>query len=172
MVALRNRVLFFADTGVNVDPDAKTLANIALLTAQLAKNFEVTPRVAFLSYSNFGTVQHPNQQKIRDAVRLVRELEPSLPVDGEMMAHVALSDDLLNQTNPSNHLKKSANVLIFPDLESGNIGQKLVLSLSGAEMVGPLLVGTKKPAHVLLNTDEVRDIVRLTTIALAQAKDS
>ncbi len=170
LVATRNRVLFFADTAVNVDPDAETLAEIALLTAQLARDFDVEPRVAMLSYSNFGSSRHPRAQIVRDAVDLVRRREPTLRVDGEMQASTALSDRELAEEFPFNRLGGEANVLVFPNLDAANIGYKMVQSLDSAEVIGPILVGIRKPVYILQRADEVKDIVNLAAIAAVQAQ--
>ncbi len=171
LVTTRQRVLFFADTTVNIDPDAQTLAEIALLTARLAQGFEITPRIAMLSFSNFGSVRHPRTDKVRHAVEILRQREPTLHVDGEMQANTALVADILNGTYPFNKLGTEANILIFPSLEAGNIGYKLVQQLAQAEVVGPILVGMRKPVHVLQRGDEVKDIVNLAALAVLEAQN-
>jgi malate dehydrogenase (oxaloacetate-decarboxylating)(NADP+) len=170
LLATRNRVLFFADTTVNINPDSATLAEIAILTARLARDFDITPRVALLSFSNFGSTRHPRADIVRRAVELVREREPDLIIDGEMQASTALSDEFLQGTYPFSRLKAEANVLIFPNLEAGNIGYKLVQRLANAECVGPILVGMNKPVYVLQRGDEVKDIVNAAAIAVVEAQ--
>lgn len=170
LVTTRNRVLFFADTTVNVDLDAEKLAEIAILTARLARDFDITPRVALLSFSNFGSVRHPRTDMIHAALDLVRQREPDLIIDGEMQANTALSTELLNGTYPLNQLRQEANVLIFPNLEAGNLAYKLVQQLANAEIVGPILVGMRKPVHILQRGDEVKDIVNLAAIAVVEAQ--
>ena len=174
LVTTRNRVLFFADTTVNVELDAEKLAQVAILTAQLARSFNVEPRIAMLCFSNFGSVRHPRTDMIRNAVELVRQREPGLVIEGEMQADTALVAETLNQTYVFNRLQQPANVLIFPNLEAGNIAYKLVQQLANAEVVGPILVGMQKPVHILQRGDEVKDIVNLAALAVvgAQALES
>lgn len=170
LVATRQKVLFFADTTVNIDPDAETLVEIALLTARLARSFEIKPRIAMLSFSNFGSVRHPRADKMRRAAELLAARAPDLPVDGELQANTALVAEILNGTYPFNRLGAEANVLIFPSLEAGNIGYKLVQQLAQAEVIGPILVGMRKPVHVLQRDDEVKDIVNLAALAVLEAQ--
>ncbi|MCS7275310.1 MAG: NADP-dependent malic enzyme [Candidatus Bipolaricaulota bacterium] len=170
LVTLKNRVLLFADATVNVETDAEKLAEIAILTARLAKDFDIEPRIAMLSYSDFGGVRHARTERVRQAVEIVRQRAPDLIVDGEMQADTALIPEILNGGYPFNRLKEPANILIFPNLESGNISYKLVQSLANAEIVGPILIGTRKPAHVLQRYHEVKDIVNLAAIAVVEAQ--
>ena len=123
-----------------------------------------------LSFSNFGSVRHPRADKVRQAVEILRKRDPGLHVDGEMQANTALVDEILNGTYPFNRLGAEANVLIFPSLEAGNIGYKLVQQLAQAEVVGPILVGMRKPVHVLQRDDEVKDIVNLAALAVLEAQ--
>jgi malate dehydrogenase (oxaloacetate-decarboxylating)(NADP+) len=170
MVTTRDRVLFFADTTVNIDLDAQRLAEVAILTARLARDFDIEPRIAMLSFSDFGSVRHPRTDVVRQAVEIVREREPDLTIDGEMRANTALVEEIMNNTYPFNRLQKEANVLIFPNLEAGNIAYRLVQHLANAEIVGPILVGMRKPVYVLQREDEVKDIVNLTAIAVVEAQ--
>lgn len=170
LVTMKNRVLLFADATVNVETDAEKLAEIAILTARLAKDFDIEPRIAMLSYSDFGGVRHARTERVRQAVELVRQRDPSLIVDGEMQADTALIPEILNNGYPFNRLKEPANILIFPNLESGNIAYKLTQCLANAEIVGPILIGTRKPAHVLQRYHEVKDIVNLAAIAVVEAQ--
>lgn len=170
MVTTRHRVLFFADTTVNIEPDSETLAEIAILTARLAQSFDIEPRIAMLSFSNFGSVRHPRATKVQQAVEILRAREPSLHVDGEMQANTALVEEILEGTYPFNRLGGEANVLIFPSLEAGNIGYKLVQQLAQAEVIGPILVGMRKPIHVMQRGDEVKDIVNLAALAVVEAQ--
>jgi malate dehydrogenase (oxaloacetate-decarboxylating)(NADP+) len=176
LVTTRNRVLFFADTTVNIEPDAGTLAEIAILTARLARDFDVEPRVAMLSFSNFGSVRHPRTGLIRKAIEIVRERDPDLQIEGEMQVDTALDEVVLNDNYPFNRLRKEANVLIFPSLEAGNIACKLVQQVwapdgvANADLVGPIMVGMRKPAYVLLRTHEVKDIVNIAAIATVEAQ--
>jgi len=171
LVTTRHRVLFFADTTVNIDPDAETLAEIARLTARLAQSFDITPRIAMLSFSNFGSVRHPRAEKVQEAVTILKRLEPDLYVDGEMQADTALVEAILNRTYSFNRLGAEANILIFPSLEAGNIGYKLVQQLAQAEVIGPILVGMRRPVHVLQRGDEVKDIVNLAALAVVEAQN-
>jgi malate dehydrogenase (oxaloacetate-decarboxylating)(NADP+) len=171
MLTFRNRVVFCADTTVNMDPDAEVLAEIAKHTADLARRFNVDPRVAVLSYSNFGSVDNSGTRKPREAVeRLHTDGSVDFPVDGEMQADTALVEDILNGTYDFAELDEPANVLVFPNLEAGNIGYKLLQRLGGAEAIGPMLVGMKKPVHVLQRGDEVKDIVNLAGVAVVDAQ--
>jgi malate dehydrogenase (oxaloacetate-decarboxylating)(NADP+) len=170
MVTTRDHVLFFADTTVNIELTAETLAEVAILTARLARDFDIEPRVAMLSFSDFGSVRNGRTETVRQAVEIVREREPGLVIDGEMRANTALVEEILNGTYPFNRLKKKANVLIFPSLEAGNIAYRLVQELANAEVVGPILVGMRKPVYVLQREDEVKDIVNLAAIAVVEAQ--
>ncbi|OGF57141.1 MAG: hypothetical protein A2Z21_09875 [Candidatus Fraserbacteria bacterium RBG_16_55_9] len=170
LVTTKNRVLLFADAAVNVETDAEKLAEIAILTARLARDFDIEPRIAMLSYSDFGSVRHARTERVHQAVEYVREREPDLIIDGEMQADTALREDVLNGGYPFSRLKEPANILIFPNLESGNIAYKLVQCLGNAEVVGPILVGTRRPAHVLQRYHEVKDIVNLAAIAVVEAQ--
>ena len=172
LITLKKRNLFFADATVNIDPTAEELAEIALLAAGLARRFEVTPRIAMLSFSNFGSVRHPRADKVRRAVALLREQHPDLVVDGEMQADSAVVGEILQNTYPMSDLKQAANVLIFPSLEAGNIAYKLLQRLADAEVVGPILVGLAKPVHVLQRGDDVKDIVNLATLAVVEAQEN
>jgi len=169
LVTTRSAVVFFADTTVNIDPGPETLAEIAILTAGLARSFDVEPRIAMLSFSNFGSVRHPRADKVRRAVEIVAERAPDLHVDGEMQANTALMAEMLNGTYPFNRLGAQANILIFPSLEAGNIAYKLVQRLAQAEVVGPILAGMRRPVHVLQRDDEVKDIVNLAALAVLEA---
>jgi malate dehydrogenase (oxaloacetate-decarboxylating)(NADP+) len=170
LVTMKNRVLLFADATVNVETDAEKLAEIAILTARLAKDFDIEPRIAMLSYSDFGGVRHARTERVRQAVELIRKRAPDLIVDGEMQADTALIPEILNNGYPFNRLKEPANILIFPNLESGNIAYKLTQCLANAEIVGPILIGTRRPAHVLQRYHEVKDIVNLAAIAVVEAQ--
>jgi malate dehydrogenase (oxaloacetate-decarboxylating)(NADP+) len=171
MMILKGRVYFFADTTVNIDPTAEELAEIACLTAEVARRFHIEPRVAMLSFSNFGSVRHPLVEKVRQATELVKERDPTLVVDGEMQADTAVVSELVREHYPFSCLKTPANVLIFPDLQSANIAYKLLQRLGGAEAVGPILVGMRKPVHVLQHGFEVKDIVNMAAIAVVDAQE-
>ncbi len=171
MLTFRNRVIFCADTTVNLDPSAEVLAEVTKHTAELARRFNVEPRAALLSYSDFGSVDNDGAAKPRNAVSILHE-DPQVEfdVDGEMQADTAVVEEMLAGTYGFADLDGPANVLIFPNLEAGNIGYKLLQRLGGAEAVGPMLVGMDKPAHVLQRGDEVKDIVNLAAVAVADAQ--
>ncbi|ELZ67458.1 bifunctional malic enzyme oxidoreductase/phosphotransacetylase [Haloferax sp. ATCC BAA-645] len=172
MMTFKNRVVFCADTTVNLDPDEEVLAEITKHTADLARQFNVEPRAALLSYSNFGSVTNEGTRKPRDAAALLQDdPEVDFPVDGEMQADTALVEDILEGTYDFAELDGPANVLVFPNLEAGNIGYKLLQRLGGAEAIGPMLVGMDKPVHVLQRGDEVKDIVNLAATAVVDAQE-
>jgi len=172
MMVFRNDIKFFADTTVIIEPSAEELADIAIETAEVAKRFGVAPRVAMLSFSNFGSARHPLALKVRRATELVRERMPELEVDGEMQADTAVVEEISRETYPFSRLKKAANVLVFPCLEAGNIAYKLIQRLADAEAVGPILVGLNKPVHVLQRGAEVEEIVDMAAIAAVDAQGS
>ncbi|MFB6252805.1 MAG: NADP-dependent malic enzyme [Halobellus sp.] len=172
MLTFKNRVIFAADTTVNLDPDADVLAEITKHTGELARRFNVEPRAAMLSYSNFGSVDNEKTRKSRDAVEsLHADPDVDFPVDGEMQADTAVVEDILEGTYEFSDLDEPANVLVFPNLEAGNIGYKLLQRLGGAEAIGPMLVGMDKPVHVLQRGDEVKDIVNLAGVAVVDAQE-
>jgi malate dehydrogenase (oxaloacetate-decarboxylating)(NADP+) len=172
MLAFDNRVVFCADTTVNIDPDAEVLAEVARHTADLARQFNVEPRAALLSYSDFGSVDNEGVQTVRRAADDLRT-DPAVefPVDGEMQADTAVVEEMLTGTYDFANLEAPANVLVFPNLEAGNIGYKLLQRLGGAEAIGPMLVGMDKPVHVLQRGDEVKDIVNLAGVAVVDAQN-
>lgn len=169
MMVFKKGVYFMADTTVEIDPSAEELAETAILAAQNVKVFDIDPRVAMLSFSNFGSVRHPLSDKVRRAVQIVKEREPELIIDGEMQADTAVVQELLDHFSFSK-LQQTANVLIFPDLNSGNIAYKLLARLGGAEAIGPILMGMQKPVHVLQRGDDVSDIVNMAAIAVVDAQ--
>jgi len=172
MLAFKNRVVFCADTTVCIDPSAEELAETAILAANKARHFDVEPRIAMLSFSNFGSANHPFTSKIRKATQLVKEWAPELVVEGEMQANVAFDAEITERQYPFSAIKGDANVLIFPDLDAGNIAYKLLNKLGGAEAVGPILMGVKKPVHVLQRGDDVNDIVNLAAVAVVDAQQA
>ncbi|MXR20995.1 NADP-dependent malic enzyme [Halobacterium bonnevillei] len=173
LLTFKNRVIFCADTTVNQSPDADVLAEVARHTADLARRFNVDPRVAMLSYSNFGSVDNEGTRKPREAASMLRENDDvEFPVDGEMQADTAVVEDILEGTYEFSDLDEPANVLIFPNLEAGNIGYKLLQRLGGADAIGPMLVGMDKPVHVLQRGDEVKDIVNLAAVAAVDAQQN
>jgi malate dehydrogenase (oxaloacetate-decarboxylating)(NADP+) len=169
MVISKNAVKFFADTTVNLEPDEKTIAQVAIVCADSVRELGVEPRIALLSFSNFGSVRHPLAEKMARATAIVRSLRPDLEIDGEMQANVALDADLLEELYPFCHLKGEANVLIFPNLDAGNIAYKLMERFGGAEAIGPILMGLKKPVTVLQRACSVSSIVYNTTITAVKA---
>jgi len=157
---------------MNIDTTPEILAETALLTADLAREFDMEPRVAMLSFSNFGSSRHPEARKVAKAVQLVKEQDPDLIIDGEMNVDAAVTKSVLRENYPFSTLQKEANILIFPDLTSGNIAYKLLMRLGGAEAVGPILVGLEKPVHVLqIGSSEVKDVVNMTAIAVVNAQN-
>jgi malate dehydrogenase (oxaloacetate-decarboxylating)(NADP+) len=172
MLTFRNRVIFVADATVNQDPGAAELAEIGRHTGKLARRFNVEPRAALLSYSDFGSVDNPGTRKPRRAAELLRDdPEVDFPVDGEMQADTAVVEEILTGTYDFADLDEPANVLIFPNLEAGNIGYKLLQRLGGADAIGPMLVGMGEPVHVLQRGDEVKDIVNLAGVAVVDAQE-
>jgi malate dehydrogenase (oxaloacetate-decarboxylating)(NADP+) len=172
LISRRGDVFFLADVAVNIQPTSEDLAEIALCTAQVAKRFDVVPRVAMLSFSNFGSTKHPLCEKVRRAVELVRDVDPTLIIDGEVMADTAVVPEIIDQTYPFSTLRGGANVLIFPDLQSGNIAYKLLARIGGAEMIGPILMGLNKPVHVLQRGAEVQEIVNIAAVAVVDVQDA
>jgi malate dehydrogenase (oxaloacetate-decarboxylating)(NADP+) len=171
MMIFKNDVKFFADTTVNIEPSAEDLAEIAIEAAQVARRFSIEPRVAMLSFSNFGSTRHPLAEKVRRATEIVRSRAPALVVDGEMQADTAVVEEILNETYPFNTLKAAANVLVFPSLDAGNIAYKLMQRLGGAEAIGPILTRLRKPVHVLQRGAEVDEIVNMAAIAAVDAQE-
>jgi len=165
-------IYFLADATVNIEPSAEDLAEIAICAAETAERFNVKPRVALLSFSNFGSTRHPLADKVRRAVDLVKKRAPDLIVDGEMQADTAVMPDIIARDYPFSTLKDGANVLIFPNLEAGNIAYKLLARLGGAEAVGPILMGLSKPVHVLQRGAEVNEIVNVAAIAVVDAQEA
>jgi malate dehydrogenase (oxaloacetate-decarboxylating)(NADP+) len=162
---------FFSDTTVNLDPDAQELAEITELTARGVKFFGLEPRIAILSYSNFGSSKGDVPEKTRMAVQLARKRNPNLVVEGDIQANVALNMEIQQETYPFSALsKEGANTLIFPNLASGNIAYKLLMEIGGAEAIGPILLGMKKPVHVLQLGSSIREIVNMAAIAVVDAQ--
>ena len=172
MMLVRDKVYFFADTTVNIESTAEEMADIAICSAEVARRFHAKPQVAMLSFSNFGSVKHPFVEKVRRATEIVRERCPDLMVDGEMQADTAVSPEMVNEMYPFSSLKGEANVLIFPDLQSANVAFKLVKRLGGAEAIGPILMGMRKPVHLLQLGSEVKDIVYMTALAVVDAQEN
>ncbi len=171
MMIFQKDVIFFADTTVNIDPSAEQMAEIAICTADTVKQLDIQPRVAMLSFSNFGSTRHPRSEKVAQATRIVRTRRPDIVIDGEMQADTAVVSEILNSVYEFNMLKKRANVLIFPSLEAGNIAYKLMARLGGAKAIGPILMGTSEAIHVLQRNCDVEDIVNTTALAVVDAQE-
>jgi len=171
MMVFKKGIYFLADTTVCIDPTPEELAETAILAAEKAKMLEIEPAVAMLSFSNFGSVNHPLAQKVRKATEIVKQRAPELTVDGEMQSDTAVVAEILQKSFPFASLKDAANVLIFPDLNSGNICYKLLHHLGEAEAIGPILMGMNKPVHVLQRGDDVDDIVNMAAIAVVDAQN-
>jgi malate dehydrogenase (oxaloacetate-decarboxylating)(NADP+) len=171
MITRTGNLLFLADTSVNIEPTAEDLVEIALCTAETARRFDVVPRVAMLSFSSFGSTKHPQCEKVRKAVELLHKADPTLIVDGEIMADAAVSPEILEQLYPFSTLKGGANVLVFPDLNSANIACKLLAKVGGAEILGPILMGMSKPVHLVTRGAAVEEIVNAAAIAVVDAQE-
>lgn len=169
IMVIKNHVLLFTDATVNIDPDAATLCEIAILAADFARTLDIDPKVAMLSFSNFGSTPHPFSDKVREAVVLVRQKRPDIKVDGEMQADTAVLAELIEDRYPFSRVK-DANVLVFPDLGSANIAYKLLARLTDAEAIGPILLGVGASVHVLQAGDDVEDILAMAAVAVMDAQ--
>jgi len=169
LMIVRDKVYFFSDTTVNVDPSADELADIAIDAAKVARTFNIEPRIAMISFSNFGSARYPQSEKVQKAVQIVKQRQPELTIDGEMEADVAISPELVEENFPFSQVK-DANVLIFPNLDAANAAYKLMAQLGGAEAVGPILVGMGKPIHIIPTGAETRDIVNIAALAVVDAQ--
>lgn len=164
--------LFFADTTLNIEPTAEEIVQITLLAAESVQKFNIQPKIALLSYSNFGSVDHAKTRRVRDAVAILRRDYPEIIADGEMQANVALNQEIMKEQFPFSPLNgNKPNTLIFPNLESGNIAYKLMQEAGQSEAIGPILLGLKKSAHVLQLGSSVREIVNMVAISVADAID-
>ncbi len=170
LLVMPTRSLFIADTFVNEDPSADTLAEITLLAADEVLRFGIQPRVALLSHSNFGSSDHPSARKMAEAVRLLHQRAPSLQVDGEMHGDSALDGDLRTSLFPRSKLKDAANLLICPSLDAANISFNLLKTAADGLHVGPILLGTAQPAHVLTPSVTARGILNMTALAVVDAQ--
>ena len=173
LLLVNDKMYFFADTTVNIDPTAEDLSEIALLAAREARRFNVEPRIAMLSFSNFGSTKHPFCEKVRQATELVKKAAPTLLVDGEMQADTAVVQEILDEHYAFSALAEygGANILIFPNLEAANVAYKLVSRLARAETIGPILLGIQKPVHLLQPGDfDEMDVVHMTTMAVVDAQ--
>jgi malate dehydrogenase (oxaloacetate-decarboxylating)(NADP+) len=172
MMVFQQDVMFFADTTVNINPTAEQLAEIAICAADtVIRLLEIKPRIAMLSFSNFGSTRNPTTEKVAQAVQIVRKRRPDLKIDGEMQADTAVVPEILNRVYDFNELKGKANVLIFPCLNAGNIAYKLMERLGGARAIGPILMGTSRAIHVIQRNCDVEDIVNATSLAVIDAQE-
>jgi malate dehydrogenase (oxaloacetate-decarboxylating)(NADP+) len=169
IIIVEDHVYLFTDATVNITPEAEDLAEIACLAADFAKQLELDPRIAMLSFSNFGSTRHPLSDKVRRAVELIRAKRPDLKVDGEMQADTALTAEIIDSRYPFSQVK-DANILVFPSLESANIGYKLIQRLGKGQAIGPILLGIDAPIQVIQTGDDVADIVRIAAVAAMDAQ--
>ena len=170
LLLLKDRLFLCADTMVNIEPSSEELAEIACLAADAAAFFNVEPRIAMLAFSSFGSVRHPIAQRVADAVRLVRARRPGIVVDGEMHLETALVEEIAREHYPHSQIQGNANVLIFPDLTSGNIGYQIAKRVGRAEVIGPILMGMRRPVNVLTHATTTTDIVNLAAITAVAAE--
>lgn len=171
IVLIGRKTLFFADTTVNINPTTEELAEIAIQAADTVREFDITPKVAMLSFSNFGSVNHEESVKMKKATELVKKFRPDIIVDGEMQADTALVPAITEQSFPFSNIQGDANVLIFPNLSAGNIAYKLMERTTNATVIGPVLMGLRKPVHVLQRGATVEDIINMSAIAVVEAKE-
>lgn len=170
VVVTKNDVKLFADCTVNPNPSAEELADIAERTAELARYFDLEPRIAMLSYSNFGSSTTESPAKMAKAAQILRERRPDLVVDGEMQVDAALVPEMRGELFPFSSLRESANVLIFPNLDAANISYKLLARMAGAEVIGPILLGMKHAVNVVQLRAGVNEIVNLAAITAIKAQ--
>ena len=170
LVILSKGAYFLADTYVSVDPNAEEIVEMALLTAEHVRRFGITPKIALLSHSNFGTSDCPSARKMQEAVGMLRAKDPELEVEGEMHGDAALNEDYRNRLFPNSRLTGEANILIMPDLDSANISYQLIKTMSDALPVGPILLGAAKPAHILTPSVTARGVVNMTALAVVDAQ--
>ena len=171
IVSSKHRNYFFADTTVNVDPSAEEMVEIIDLTSQAVRQFNEEPRVAVLSYSNFGSIKGEVPNKVRKAAKMTKKQFPDLIIDGDIQANIAVNKGIQQDIYPFSALsKEGANTLIFPNLAAGNIAYKLVMELGGAQAIGPVLLGMKKPVHILQLGSTTREIVNMAAVAVMHAQ--
>ena len=170
IVITKKETYFFADCTVNVNPNAEQLAEIAITTAETVKAFDIIPKIAMLSFSNFGSASYPETLKVQEAVKIIKSRKPELIVDGEMQADTAVMPEILDKTFPFSEIKSGANVLVFPNLDAANIAYKLMARIGQATVIGPILMGMKKPIHILQRGATVDDIINVTSIAVVEAQ--
>jgi malate dehydrogenase (oxaloacetate-decarboxylating)(NADP+) len=169
MLVFQKQLYFFADTTVSIDPTAEDMAETAILTADFVRRLSINPRVGMISFSNFGSARHPESEKVRRAVEIVKDLRPDITIDGEMQADTAVVQDILKTRYPFSDLKRPANVLVFPNLTAANASYKLLTRLGGATAIGPVLLGMAKPVHLLQRGATVEDITNLAAISVVDA---
>jgi malate dehydrogenase (oxaloacetate-decarboxylating)(NADP+) len=170
IVCTRNDFKFFADCTLAIDPSAEDLAVIAVQAAELARYFDVTPRIALLSYSSYGSARGASPARMREAVRLIRQRRPDLEVDGEVQAHVALDADVRRTEFPFSTLSEDANVFVFPSLDAANISHQLLQRLGGSENIGPVLLGMQRPVNILQMGCSVQSVVNLAGLTALRAQ--
>lgn len=171
-MVLENRLLLFADCMVNIEPNSRELAEIAIDTAETAKRFSIEPKIAMLSFSTNGSAKHPNADRVREATQMVNEFRPDLLCEGEMQVDAALVPDVCARKFPTSKIAGRANILIFPNLEAANISYKLVERLAHASAIGPILQGMQKPINDLSRGCSVEDIVNLAAITSVEAQEA
>lgn len=172
IVSSKQKTFFLADTTVNINPNAEEIADIAIQAAEVAQHFEVTPKIALLSYGNFGSAQGDSPKKMRQARDIIKAKRPDLIVDGEMQADMAVRPDMSDSIFPFSDIKGGANVLIFPDLNSGNIAYKLLAKIGNLNVIGPILIGMSKPVHILEQGSDVNEILDMVAIAVVDAEEN
>lgn len=171
IVSSKQKTYFLADTTVNINPNAEEIADIAIQAAEIAQYFEITPKIALLSYANFGSAQGESPLKMRKAREIIKTKRPDLIVDGEMQADTAVKPDIIESTFPFSDIKGGANVLIFPDLNSGNITYKLLSKVGNLNLIGPILIGMSKPVHILEQGSDVNEILDMVAIAVVDSQE-
>ncbi|HVG23027.1 MAG TPA: NADP-dependent malic enzyme [Thermoanaerobaculia bacterium] len=171
LLMFKSRTVVLADTTVNITPDAETLAEIAEQTAETAKRFNLEPRIAMLSFSNFGSTKHPDAERVAEAAAILHKRRPDLIVEGEMQADTAVVPEIAAEDYAWSAIQGDANVLVFPSLDAANAAYKLLWRLAGAEVIGPILQGLSKPVHVLQRGVDVNDIVNMAAIAVLDAQE-
>ncbi|MEI6185212.1 MAG: phosphate acyltransferase, partial [Bacteroidota bacterium] len=160
-----------ADTTINFNPTADELADITMLVSKVVKNFNLTPRIAMLSYSNFGSSDSPEARMVAEATNIVKKRDPKLVIDGEMQASLPFNKDIMKENYPfSTLVGQEVNTLIFPNLAAGNVAYNLLKEVGGSDAIGPILMGLKKPVHVLQLGSSVRSIVNMALIAVLDAQ--
>lgn len=170
IIIFKKKVYFLADTGAIIDPTPEELAEIAIQSSKIVRLFDMEPRVAMLSFSNFGSVNHPVTKKVQEAVKIARQRKPDLMIDGEMQGDTAIDPKIIEEMYPFSCLKGGANVLVFPELQSGNIAMNLLRQLAEVESIGPIQIGLSKPVHVIRRSATVEEIVRLSAFCVVDAQ--